>query len=112
MNCPTCGTKLQSFPSRGRAYCGLCREIITDEQVVTAERDALLRQLEHEAQCQSLLRDERDALVAEVERLREKLVSSVPAWARERVRRWQELYRRYPEEAIAENDGNPSQQDA
>ena len=38
------------------------------------ERDALVRQLEHEAQCQSLLRDERDALTAEVARLQQQTI--------------------------------------
>ena len=38
------------------------------------ERGALVRQLEHEAQCQSLLRDERDALTAEVARLQQQTI--------------------------------------
>jgi len=35
---------------------------------------------------------------AEVARLRGALVDTVPAWARERVRRWQTLCQRYPED--------------
>ena len=92
MKCPKCGTPMELINTRWWCKGDMCgntlgvRDIaaLADEiakwraryHTARNKRDALVRQLEHEAQCQSLLRDERDGYRAvaeqrarEVERL-------------------------------------------
>ena len=109
MNCSKCGEKISPGYARLKQYndmeillCDSCGAFSTgNESALAAEVERLQGLVDYWRSEFETTRKQRDALAAEVARLREDLVASVPVWVRERVRRWQELYQRYPEEEVS-----------